>query len=406
MNDVTKFQEQHAAGSQALGFDYQFLYFMCLALEMKTGEKVGFEVKDDIHIERANGKIILFQSKHTVLKSADGSPINLTTLDSDLWKTLSNWAEMIKIDENILSKYSFCLVTNKGEGNNQFIEAINLFKVDGDIDKVIDKIKEIKDSTENKELKEYIENVSSLDKKQATLFLSNLSIETEIDNIIGKVKTILLERYYDNLIVDAIFDSLFSNMSVAKYLDIKDRKKFEISFADFCKRFGKCFKVASEKNPLPRRKLPMIFPEKLEDQIFIKQLIDLGELDENSPEAIDLTTQMLKVINHLNDWKDNDFILPTEIDEFERNSYLMWKNEFTGRYHSIKSRTKAGALSADLEIEIKELAHDILHYIKRQNISIAGENLGIELSNGYYYSLSNEPKIGWHFDWENKYKTK
>ena len=268
MNDVTKFQEQHAAGLQALGFDYQFLYFMCLALEMKTGEKVGFEVKDDIHIERANGKIILFQSKHTVLKSADGSPINLTTLDSDLWKTLSNWAEMIKIDENILSKYSFCLVTNKGEGNNQFIEAINLFKVDGDIDKVIDKIKEIRDSTDNKELKEYIENVSSLGKKQATLFLSNLSIETEIDNIIEKVKTILLERYYNKVIVDAIFDSLFSNMSVAKYLDTKDRKKFEISFADFCKRFGKCFKVASEKNPLPRRQLPMIFPEKLEDQIF------------------------------------------------------------------------------------------------------------------------------------------
>jgi hypothetical protein len=43
--------------------------------------------------------------------------------------------------------------------------------------------------------------------------------------------------------------------------------------------------------------------------------------------------------------------------------------------------------------------------MKRQTVSIDGENLGVKFSNGYYYSLSNEPKIGWHFDWENKYKT-
>lgn len=405
MSDVIQIQEQHTAGPQAIGFDYQFFYFMCVALEMKTGETVGFEVKDDIHIERANKKITLFQSKHTVLKNADGSPANLATLDSDLWKTLSNWTDMIKADANILSNHSFCLVTNKSEGNNQFINALTLFKEDSDIDKVIEKIKELRDKTENKELKAYIKNVSSLSKKLTKSFLANLSIETEIDDIIGRAKTILLEKRYDTAIVDAIFDSLFSNMSVAKYLDIKDRKKFEISFADFCKMFGKCFKVASEKDPLPKRNIPMVFPDKLEEQIFIKQLIDLGELDTTSPDILEFTTQMLEVLNYLTDWKDNYHVLPIEILGFESDSFLLWKNEFASKYRSIKNKINAGETCASLETEIKQLALDLLDYMKRQNISIAGENLGIKLSNGYCYSLSNEPKIGWHFDWEKKYKT-
>ena len=58
-----------------------------------------------------------------------------------------------------------------------------------------------------------------------------------------------------------------------------------------------------------------------------------------------------------------------------------------------------------MDNEIKELALDLLDHMRRQTVSIDGENLGLKFSNGYYYALSNEPQIGWHFDWEMKYKT-
>jgi hypothetical protein len=99
MNKVQTIQEQHTAGAQSIGFDYQFYYFMFLALDLKMGQKIGFEVKDDIHIDKEDETTILFQAKHSILKSSSGTIKNLTTLDSDLWKTLNNWADMIKANK-------------------------------------------------------------------------------------------------------------------------------------------------------------------------------------------------------------------------------------------------------------------------------------------------------------------
>lgn len=38
--NVTSKLEQHTAGPQSIGFDYQFYYFMLLALELKLGQKI------------------------------------------------------------------------------------------------------------------------------------------------------------------------------------------------------------------------------------------------------------------------------------------------------------------------------------------------------------------------------
>ena len=141
MNDLEHIQEKHIAGDKIVGFDYQFYYFTYLALGLKFGEKIGFEVKDDIHIEMPNGTIILYQAKHTVLIKRDGSPENLSTLDIDLWKTLSNWCDIIKSNNSILENYEFRLVTNKIEGNNEFIESLLIFKDDHCVDKSAKKLK-------------------------------------------------------------------------------------------------------------------------------------------------------------------------------------------------------------------------------------------------------------------------
>ena len=237
MNSLTAIQEKHTASAQAIAFDYQFYYFMCLALDLRHGDKVGFEVKDDVHIDLKDGTTILFQAKHTVSTKADGTLENLTTLDVDLWKTLNIWVDMIKADESILQDHCFYLVTNKGEGNNEFIESHILFKTNSDIDKIIDLLKELKNKTQNNEVKSCIKNILSIRRKKMKLFFSRLSIETNIDDIIDRIKFKIYEHCRQKDLIDAIFESLSSNMNVAKYLDTKDRKKFEITFDDFNNRF-------------------------------------------------------------------------------------------------------------------------------------------------------------------------
>ena len=129
--DEFKVNEEHAADTKLIGFDYQFLYFLYLILDLNTGEKLGFEILDDIHIECPNGNIVLLQTKHTVQKNAKGDQINLTERDSDLWKTINNWILFIEASEEIetfLIKTSFKLVTNKSIKTNLFIENILKFQ--------------------------------------------------------------------------------------------------------------------------------------------------------------------------------------------------------------------------------------------------------------------------------------
>lgn len=83
------FHETTSADNKSIGFDYQFYYFLNLLLKLSQGEAIGYEIKDDIHIEMSNGREILLQAKHSVEAG------NLTERDEALWKTISNWVEVI-----------------------------------------------------------------------------------------------------------------------------------------------------------------------------------------------------------------------------------------------------------------------------------------------------------------------
>ena len=401
-------QEQHTAGPQAIGFDYQFYYFMFLALNLKFGQKIGFEVKDDVHIDKEDGTTILYQAKHTIIKNSKGNPQNLTDLDTDLWKTLSNWIDFINADKSsdFLNKHTFILVTNKSEKNNDFITTLNTFKSDNISDKVKVKIDELAGKTQDETLKKYFKKVTKLSKSKLGLFLKKLEIETGEDEIIDKVKKRILEKYHQENLVEPIFESLSSNLNSAKYLDIKAGQRFEISGEDFGKRFGKCFKVATELKPLPKREFPILLPDDLESQLFIKQLLDIGEVQTGSNDIRNYTTQMLKFLNHFTYWSEEEnFILLTDIEEFKNNSIQIWINEFKAKYRQIERQINNGSAIEDLEDDIKNLGVDLVDYIRKQDLSIPGFSaLGIEFSNGHYYALSDKLEIGWHFDWGNKYK--
>lgn len=399
-------QKKHTAGAQSLGYDYQFYYFILQALQLRCGEKVGFEVRDDVHIDRKDGKVILYQTKHSIQESKDGKIQNLTTLDVDLWKTLSNWTTFIKNGEKrFIEKHDFVLVTNKNLGKNKFIDILKQFDKDGNTDILLKELNEILNETQNQEIKGYIENITTLEKTKFSEFFSKLSIEVGVDNIINKVKEKILEKCLQEKYVEPIFEKLCSNIIEAKYLDIRGRKDFIISFEDFGKRFSKCFQIAFKNSILPKRELPIFLPDDLENQIFIKQLIDIGDIEKDSKYILEYTTEMLKTLNHFNYWIGEGLILSTEMTDFTKDSIKIWENEFRSKYRSIGRRLSKDMNMENLEEEIKDLAVELVDFLRGKDLKIADEHfLGTEFSNGHYYALSNNLEIGWHYDWKNKYR--
>lgn len=147
ISDTLKIHTEHTADPQLIGFDYQLFYFLYLSLDLNPGEKLGFEILYDIHIEFPNGNFELLKMKHTIQTNASGEKINLTERDSDLWKTISNWIAFVNTAtdaEKYILNTSFTIVTNKSINSNSFLA--NLTKLQtGEID-----IKEMNESRCNR----------------------------------------------------------------------------------------------------------------------------------------------------------------------------------------------------------------------------------------------------------------
>jgi hypothetical protein len=403
---ITSQQDKSSAADTIIGFDYQFYYFFYLILGLKFGETIGFEVKDDIHIDFADGSTELIQLKHTVQTSVSGQPINLTELSADLWKTLANWAKVlneITDKKKFLSETRFKLVTNKANGQNRFLE--NLAKFHGgeiNYGEIKKYIKELVNSTSDEEIKAHIRTVLGINTLLKD-FLQKIHLDLNEDNLIERIKKRIVEKIHFPEKVDDVYNTLHSALRDKNYLDVKAGKKIVTSFADFSNQFRNCFKLGLS-SVLPKRDLPILLPESKEEQLFIKQLIDIGDVmpfDEDK--IVELTTYMLKFINNYKYWETNDGLLPSQKEEFQRNTRLIWKNAFDRVYRKISKKFVEGVDLTALDDEIKEAALECLDDMKRQLLILDETMLDTELSNGHFYFLTEQKLIGWHFSWKTRY---
>lgn len=401
-------EDLFSAADTSIGFDYQYYYFFYQILNLGIGQKIGYEVKDDIHLELNNGGVILIQTKHSLQKDSMGEPINLTALNIDLWKTLSNWATIIESQTNkkeYLLKTSFQLVTNKKNLNNPFLEEI--FKFKNKITSVEDLKKYIRDlqaTTTNDTITNYMTAFLKLSNTNLKLFCDNLIFELNEDNLIEKIKNRLLEKIHIPEKIDDVYSSLDSALRSNNYLTTKEGKKIEISFEDFNNKFRNCFK-AGLSNKLPLRNFTPVLPAKLEDQNFIKQLIEIGDIKATDKDTIvEYTSQMLRLFNNLKAWENKGELLPSELDDFKKESILKWKNSFKAKHRGIANLLELNYEASKIEKDIIKSALDCLDEVRTFILTIDETPLDTELSNGHFYHLTEEKSIGFHYNWEEKYK--
>lgn len=405
---ISKTQKETSAADTSIGFEYQFYYFFYLLLDLRHGEEIGIEVKDDVHVELATGKQILIQTKHTLQKNASGNSINLTERDGDLWKTIANWSKVIneQIDfKKFIDDTEFQLATNKQSIKNPFI--LQLLKLqNGDI-----KVRELKDylkilssTTKDSDIKGYIDVFRNLTSDKLNAFANHITFELNHDDLIQRIKQRLLEKIHIPQRVDDVYRALHSELRDTNYLNVKKGTKNVISFEAFNKKFGKCFKVAISTK-LPLRDLPYILPDQPEQQLFIKQLIDIGDIAlSDKEEIIAYTTQMLQLLNNLKDWEENGDFLSSDREKFNNATSFIHKSSFKSTYRKIKAKLEQGLSSSDIDDEIKESALSLLDDMRKQILQFDETLLTLELSHGHFYLLTEEKAIGWHLDWEKRYE--
>lgn len=408
-NDIIENTGHDAKGAK--GFDYQFLYFINRLLKMvEKGDVVFYEKYDDVSMSSEEG-LVYFQLKHTI-GGRNQKTVNLSLRDYDLWKTLAVWIDITnKQDEDkridFLESNSFVLVTNKNPVNNPFwMELQKYQKGEMSFDelkkfytKVYDETGESKRKEVNgqkgKTTKGYIKCLIDFD--YADQLLKSMSICFEPDLKKEILESLELNKNIPHKNVEEAYQELLGMIRDKYYSDQKDsytREEFSKVFDRICQKYR-------ERKFTFKRNTMMKLPPHLEDQVFIKQLMDVEDISlEDDPLIVEYTMEKFDYINSIRVATKNDDVSEEEVENVRADAVRYWRQKY---------KHYMGRINPDDNDKIIEKASDLLNDIRDKNIYFVEKEIESYFSNGCFYYLSDkdsehEPQIGWRPGWEEKYK--
>ncbi|TFE03847.1 ABC-three component system protein [Jeotgalibacillus salarius] len=417
-------QELTSAESKSIGFDYQYYFFLNEVLKIESEESVGYEVRDDVHIDKADGKQILIQLKHSVVTKASGGISNLSEKDIDLWKTISNWIEMIndktegrkELKEQLkyILNTSFILVTNKSitSSNLFFINIEEFQKGNISINNIRDYLADLSKVKKGKNSSVtdcYIKKLLKQDDTWLEPFLRNLEVKNNVDDLINLAKLRIKEKNVNDTRLEDVFKAVDSSLRKLIYDEVKDGNKVILTFSEYHKRFTKYFELGrSRKLPIRLNNPKHNKPADPEKHTSIKQLIDIEVIN---PEDEDFEDKIVEIFtckylmhNNLEQWIQDVDITEEQKDKFEQDVIKKWDNHFNNIHSKIRRKLRRVKLDDIDQEELIESAIDCYYGTLGMSLKIDETELDARLSNGYIYLLSDKPSIGWYFGWKERYK--
>lgn len=373
-------------------------------------DDVSYEKYDDVSMSSEEG-LVYFQLKHTI-GGRNQKTVNLSLRDYDLWKTLAVWIDITnKQDEDkridFLESNSFVLVTNKNPVNNPFwMELQKYQKGEMSFDelkkfytKVYDETGESKRKEVNgqkgKTTKGYIKCLIDFD--YADQLLKSMSICFEPDLKSEILESLELNKNIPHKNVEEAYQELLGMIRDKYYSDQKDsytREEFSKVFDRICQKYRER-KFTFKRNTMTK------LPPHLEDQVFIKQLMDVEDISlEDDPLIVEYTMEKFDYINSIRVATKNDDVSEEEVENVRADAVRYWRQKY---------KHYMGRINPDDNDKIIEKASDLLNDIRDKNIYFVEKEIESYFSNGCFYYLSDkdsehEPQIGWRPGWEEKYK--
>lgn len=393
-----------SADMQQLGFEYQYLYFVIRLLQMQHGDEVGYEAKDDVHVVSATSKTtLLIQVKHTVSTNSAGNPPNLSLLSSDFWKTLSNWSKLIsdevagrsndKTKEEFISQSNFILVTNRAITDTQISTLLQKSKdrsINGQ--DVANTLREICKSTKDKTIRKYIGDVLNLGVRNLFLLFQKMEINSTPSNLVDEIRREIRNKMVAEEYVNDVLHALYAQLKEDFFSKVSMKTHQIIGYDEWQCRYQPVFNSV-RTTLLPMRSYQPILPEHLEQQVFVRELVEIGAigLDDNGlADIAEFTEHYLSIKMQLDDWRDDGKIDLLTVQRFHEDAKQLWKN-----IHRSCHRTT----NSDYVLDLKN-ACDCFDKTMLQRLSVLSTELGISLSNGEFIFLANDKKIGWRNRWD------
>ena len=261
MGSTQKRVDITSADAKQLGFDYQYLYFIVRLLSLRSGDEVGYESLDDIHvISGCTEETQYIQVKHTTDLAADGTPANLTALSEDLWKTLSNWAELIcdsvekrdtvEAQKLFVQKSRFIFATNRNTCRNVISDLIDSIKSNSRTGTNAKKtLLEIKKSTKNDTIRKYIDSVCKLSPSVLHDFLGRIEFVSTNANLFDEIRNGIRDKMIPESDVEDVFSRLYTQLKEDFFKSVKNKQHQVITYNEWQNKYLSVF--SSLRTTLP-----------------------------------------------------------------------------------------------------------------------------------------------------------
>ena len=414
------FTETIAAGDKQAGYDYQFFIFILKCLDLKPEETIGYEEKDDVHIQTPLVTTFI-QVKHTTTLTSGQTRPNLTQKDNDLWKTIHNWISVINDSvsgrnniteqKKFIEKSEFILLSNKSHSdNNAFLKTVSDLKSNGlsialvrsQVESLIATLVSKPGSTPS-EVDNHIQELLGQTDEWIRLFLSRLSFSLDEDKIVDDIKKRIESRFMITQTgqIQVIYECILANLKTKTYQAISQGKRsVSYNFDTVKSMLSPCIHPDGNK-VIIRRNITLDLPENLAEQNFIKQLIDIGDIQAGDKDLIEQYTKFkLLMAYNLREWEQDNELLPTMMEEFILDCITKWRNCHR-RYHRDFTASGVGAIA---EAQLKTAAQNCIDEIRTISLFVTTVPLDTNFSNGQFYHLNDSNLIGWIYDWETRYK--
>ncbi len=393
--------DKQSAAPTIAGFDFQFYSFIYLLFKIDTKGTIQYETEDDILVVDKDGKRTLIQAKHTIQEGT-----TLTRLDMDFWKTVDNWLKLYYLSNNSKSFFidtNFQLWINRPVGDSDFYEGIENFKNDScTLDEIRDILTIISSNIANIEIQEIIKKLLDLGRDNLARFIRRISfIVIEGTEILDKIKIEELEenRGYCKTVVNNIYSAIIAIYKENNYFKTIKRERIILNGLDIKKKLANILSQYHNNEYVIDRTIEFISNDSNRTHICIQQLEDIRYLNANEEERVyEILEKKFKAYNTFVDLVINHEFSYSDFVNIDADAKRKWQHHFSLTTAELKEKEAEGVQITNVEINSQArncFAKTVASKIK---------NCDLDLSTGYFYHLSDRPKIGWRLDWENKYK--
>ncbi|MDM1093723.1 ABC-three component system protein [Myroides odoratimimus] len=417
-----------SAKGPSSGYIYQFEIGLLELAKLNKGEAVSIEHVDDVAVIDNKGTYMFtIQAKHSITASSS----NFGNTSEDLWKTLNLW--IAKLESGMLKKENkFIAITNntipenaiiRKFSNKRFSEIlimINSIK-DEQERKLNEKIKKKQENkTKNIEKDSKGENVGSSHKKIISRIKEVLSKETYLQSIVEnfefREKVSVKELFLNKIFISAAEVNVQDNIyhTFLGWIQDKskeywlDKKQAIFSKEDFDVKYNSIRDNHSLVNAIFRGKKSIESMEPIDlnfisrDELYVRQIEDIDRYEKEEIINKAILDFIYKDVEMLYQIKNNPMLTKSDFKDFEDKCEEHWR--------SIKRKHIRKHIERYTLDELNDLAIDIYDEIMNDLKLYFQDSWGFDdsnkyIQNGTFLSLTNDLKIGWHPDWEKRYKS-